>query len=75
MNTWYWFLATLAVMLIVVIGLGVIDQAYGFIMAKGFGRWAYRVADKAYDLLLVPIARIHSASGHPSLLHTARHYA
>lgn len=73
MSTWNWFLGPLAIMLIVVVAMGALDSMHDHIWARRFGAWAYRVADKAYDLLLVPVARIHSASGHPSLLHVAKH--
>ena len=67
----FW-LTVIAAALILIVGLFAFEQMTGF--GPSVKSWAYGVADKAYDLLLIPIARIASASGHVSYLHNAKHH-
>ena len=69
--TQFW-LAVLATALVLIVALFAFEQMTG--VGPAVRSWAHRHADRAYDLLLIPVARIGSASGHVSYFHVAKHY-
>lgn len=69
--TQFWLTVT-ATALIAIVALFAFEQMTGF--GPALKSWAYGVADRGYDLLLIPVARIGSASGHVSYFHNAKHH-